>query len=162
MKCENCGKNEVAFVYRSSVNGRVEEKHLCAECARKLGYDRYLTGGGNFFMPNMFNSGFFGNSMLDRFLSGAALPSGRDIDKVAEAGLTLVDPETNSTPGIREYPLTLECRVLYSQKQDLTGIPEAIRKRSYPQDVDSSCPMANRDAHIAYIGEIVDAYLITE
>ena len=80
MKCENCGKNEVAFVYRSSVNGRVEEKHLCAECARKLGYDRYLTGGGNFFMPNMFNSGFFGNSMLDRFLSGAALPSGRDID----------------------------------------------------------------------------------
>ena len=52
--------------------------------------------------------------------------------------------------------------MLYSQKQDLTGIPEAIRKRSYPQDVDSSCPMANRDAHIAYIGEIVDAYLITE
>ena len=29
--------------------------------------------------------------------------SGRDIDKVAEAGLTLVDPETNSTPGIRVY-----------------------------------------------------------
>ena len=88
--------------------------------------------------------------------------SGRDIDKEKEARLTLVEPETNSTPGILEYPLTLECKVLYSQKQDLAGIPEAIRNRSYPQDVDSSCPMANRDAHIAYIGEIVDAYLITE
>ncbi len=88
--------------------------------------------------------------------------SGKDIDKAAEAKLTLVEPETNSTPGILEYPLTLECRVLYSQKQDLAGIPEEIRKRSYPQDVDSSCPLANRDAHIAYIGEIVDAYLMTE
>ena len=25
MKCENCGKNEVTFVYRSNVNGHVEE-----------------------------------------------------------------------------------------------------------------------------------------
>ena len=29
MKCENCGKNEVSFVYRSSINGRTEEHHLC-------------------------------------------------------------------------------------------------------------------------------------
>ena len=33
MKCENCGKNEVTFVYRSNVNGHVEEKHLCSDCA---------------------------------------------------------------------------------------------------------------------------------
>ena len=33
MKCENCGKNEVAFVYQSNVNGHVTEKHLCAGCA---------------------------------------------------------------------------------------------------------------------------------
>ena len=38
--------------------------------------------------------------------------SGRNIDKVKEAGLTLEDPEVNNTPGIREYPLTLECKVL--------------------------------------------------
>lgn len=29
MKCENCGKNEANFVYRSSINGRTEEYHLC-------------------------------------------------------------------------------------------------------------------------------------
>ena len=39
MKCENCGKNEVSFVYRSSINGRTEEHHLCQACAEKLGYD---------------------------------------------------------------------------------------------------------------------------
>ena len=38
MKCENCGKNEANFVYRSSINGRTEEHHLCQACAEKLGY----------------------------------------------------------------------------------------------------------------------------
>lgn len=86
--------------------------------------------------------------------------SGRDINKVKEAGLTLVEASTNGVPGVKEYPLTLECKVLYSQKQELTAIPKNIREKSYPQDVDGSYPMANRDAHTAYIGEIVDSYII--
>lgn len=86
--------------------------------------------------------------------------SGNNIDKAQEAHLTLEDPETNHTPGVKEYPLTLECKILYSQKQDISALPEAIQKRMYPQDVDGSFPMANRDAHTMYIGQIVDAYLI--
>lgn len=54
--------------------------------------------------------------------------SGRNIDKVQAAHLTLEDPEANHTPGIREYPLTLECRILYAQKQDLSLLPEHIVK----------------------------------
>ena len=42
MKCENCGKNEVSFVYRSSINGKTEEHHLCQACAEKLGYTQKL------------------------------------------------------------------------------------------------------------------------
>ena len=45
MKCENCGKNEVTFVYRSNVNGHVEEKHLCSDCAEKLGYTQRINAG---------------------------------------------------------------------------------------------------------------------
>lgn len=90
------------------------------------------------------------------------LRSGRDIDKVKEAGLTLSEPETNHTPGIREYPITLECRILYCQEQVLAGIPEDIRVKMYPQDVDWTNPMANRDAHTMYLGQIVDAYIIRE
>ena len=37
MKCQNCGKNEATFYYRSSINGRVMESHLCPQCARQLG-----------------------------------------------------------------------------------------------------------------------------
>ena len=40
------------------------------------------------------------------------LQSGRNIDKVKEAGLTLIDPQTNHTPAVAEYPMTLECKVL--------------------------------------------------
>ena len=85
--------------------------------------------------------------------------SGRTVDKAAAAGLTLEEPETNSVPGIREYPLTLECRVLYRQKQELDLYPEKALK-FYPQDVGSENTGANKDAHVMYIGEIVDAYII--
>lgn len=86
--------------------------------------------------------------------------SGRDIDKESEAHLTLVDAEIVNVPGVKEYPLTLECKVLYSQKQELEKLPDDIRKKMYPQDVDGTYPMANRDPHTAYIGEIVAAYII--
>ena len=82
--------------------------------------------------------------------------SGRDVDKENAAGLTLVDPEVIHTPGIREYPLTLECKVLYQQDQALDAIPEEIRDRFYSNGSDTG------DFHTAYIGQIVSAYIIKE
>ena len=88
--------------------------------------------------------------------------SGRDIDKVQEAGLTLVEPEAVSVPGIKEFPLTLECRVMYRQKQDLSALSDEINRKLYPRDIDGTAVGANRDAHVTYFGEIVDAYIIEE
>lgn len=42
-------------------------------------------------------------------ISKCGTVSGRDVDKIAANGLTLVDGEAVSVPGIKEYPLTLEC-----------------------------------------------------
>jgi len=86
--------------------------------------------------------------------------SGRDIDKAEAAGLVLEEPEVINTPGIAQYPLTLECRVLYSQRQNPSMLPFEIFKGMYPQDKDGSEPMANRDPHTEYIAQIVDAYII--
>lgn len=83
--------------------------------------------------------------------------SGRDADKIAEMNLTLVDSEIVGVPGILELPLTLECRVIYQQEQDLSRLPADILKRFYPEESDG-----NRDFHIAYYGEIVNAYLAEE
>ena len=86
--------------------------------------------------------------------------TGRDIDKLKDLGLTLVESDTVAAPAIRELPLTLECRVMYSQLQDKEAIQENIRKSMYPENVDSSNPMANRDYHVAYYGKILKAYII--
>ena len=88
--------------------------------------------------------------------------SGYDIDKAEKAGLTLVDAEVINTPGIAEYPMTIECKVLYSQDQELEKIPEDIREAMYPQDVPGTYYMANKDFHTMYVGEIVDAYIIRD
>jgi len=83
--------------------------------------------------------------------------SGRDIDKIKQVGLTPVRSEIISVPGIKEFPMTLECRVLYSQKQNPADLPVDIGDKFYPEDESGF-----RDAHIAYYGEIVDAYLIED
>ena len=88
--------------------------------------------------------------------------SGFNIDKAREAGLALEEAEVVRTPGIRQYPLTIECRVLYSQDQDLARIPEDICRSCYPKDVPGTNPMANRDCHTMYVGEIVAAYIIRD
>lgn len=83
--------------------------------------------------------------------------SGRDCDKIRDMGLTLEEPRQIGVPGIREFPLTLECKVIYRQPQDLNSLPADILKRFYQEDTNGF-----RDYHIAYYGEILDAYLIEE
>ena len=92
----------------------------------------------------------------------AGTKSGRNIDKIKEANLTLVDSDIISSPAIKELPITLECKVLYKQKQVLDNLPEEIVKRDYPQDVDGTAVGSNRDPHTACYGEIVAAYIIEE
>jgi len=86
--------------------------------------------------------------------------TGRDTDKVRELGLTLEEPRIVSAPGIKELPLTLECRVIYKHTQDKTAITRENCERFYPQDVPGTFHGANRDCHTAYCGEIVGAYII--
>ena len=88
--------------------------------------------------------------------------SGRDTDKIREAGLTLVDAEVISVPAVKEVPLTLECKVLYEQKQDLSELSEDIIRDFYPPNVSSRTTGANHDAHITFFGQIVAAYIIED
>lgn len=88
--------------------------------------------------------------------------SGRDLDKIKELGLHLVESDHVSVPGIQEFPLTLECNVIYKQKQDLTAIPAQILERYYPEVPGADFAGETRDFHYAYYGEIVGAYLIGE
>jgi flavin reductase (DIM6/NTAB) family NADH-FMN oxidoreductase RutF len=89
--------------------------------------------------------------------------TGRDTDKVKEMNLTLVDGETVSVPAIKELRLTLECKVIYRQKQERELLrPEGWADKLYPLDVDSSFHGANKDIHVAYYGKIEKAYVIED
>lgn len=94
-----------------------------------------------------------------KILNFCGTNSGRDVDKIKELGLTLISPQIISVPAIKELALTLECKVIYKQKQDENAVTEANRIKFYPQDVDSFFCGANRDYHTAYYGEVVSAYI---
>ena len=98
----------------------------------------------------------------NKILSFCGTKSGRDTDKVAELDLDLVESDIVNAPGIRQLPLTLECKVLCHQLQNTPELPDHIFNRYYPQGISSTVTGNNEDFHIAYYGEIVNAYLITD
>ncbi len=89
-------------------------------------------------------------------LSICGTKSGRDIDKFKELGLIPEEGESVSVPGIRQLPLTLECKVVYRQEQDKAAITEKNTLRYYPKN--DQFPQG--DYHTAYYGEITAAYII--
>lgn len=81
--------------------------------------------------------------------------SGRDIDKFAELGLETEEGMTVSVPGIRQLPLTLECKVIYKQDQDSTALHPDVVARYYKPGTRNE-----GDYHTMYFGEITAAYII--
>lgn len=81
--------------------------------------------------------------------------SGRDMDKFQELGLEAEPGMTVSVPGIRQLPLTLECKVLYQQDQDAKAIDTAVLDRYYTKGTRN-----DGDYHTVYVGEITAAYII--
>ena len=93
---------------------------------------------------------------IDKSILGVCgTKSGRDMDKIAQLGLTLEEGETVSVPAIKELPLTLECKVIYKQDQDPGAIDPADDARFYAKGT------ANEgDYHTAFYGQITAAYIV--
>ena len=90
-----------------------------------------------------------------RILGFCGSKSGRDVDKIKELGLTLEEPSDISVPGIKELPLTLECKVLYKQDQVMSQLRDDLLDRYYDRN-------DLGDYHTAYYAEIVNAYIIED
>ena len=81
--------------------------------------------------------------------------SGRDMDKLAKAGVHLVEAVIVRPPAIKELPLTLECRVVFSQLQPIKEISPRFSK-FYVENT------AHSEPHVAYYGEILKSYIIED
>ncbi len=81
--------------------------------------------------------------------------SGRDVDKIRQLDLTTVPGQTVSVPAIAQLPLTLECKVIYKQDQDLSALNPPDREHFYKTGTPNE-----GDFHTAYYGEITAAYIL--
>ena len=124
MKCENCGKNEVTFVCRSEINGRVTQRHLCGACAEALG----LTADfGSVLFRDVFRGGWPETAGLERlFARSAGLLTEED-----------AAPQfVRQMPAEREEELldAAECRRIREQRQRNAlerALQEAVRREDY-------------------------------
>ena len=88
---------------------------------------------------------FFGEEYR-KVLQVCGSKSGRDMDKVKECNLTVKTAECGA-PYFEEAELVLVCRKRYCQEMDANQMPEDIKEKWYP----------NKDYHVMYISEIVEA-----
>ena len=102
----------------------------------------------------VFNIAIGAGEQAKKILGVCGSKSGRDMDKVKECGLTLVDGEVTGVPAIEEFPLTLECKVVFKELKDPMAMTAANREQFYPETD------GKRDNHIIYEGEIVAAYQV--
>lgn len=77
-------------------------------------------------------------------LSLLGTKSGRDGDKIAEAGITPIASNCIAAPGYAEADLILECHKIYWQDFDPTHFIDPKIDKNYPQ----------KDYHRVYYGEI--------
>lgn len=92
-----------------------------------------------------------------KVLAFCGTKSGRDTDKLQECALTPVEAEKINVPALKEFPLTLECRVIYREDEKPELMDAEILARQYPASADGL-----RDLHTVYYGEIVSAYILEE
>ena len=80
-------------------------------------------------------------------LSFLGTRSGRDCEKVADSGLTLMAAETVSAPVFAEAEIALECKKIYANDLNPAHFLDPFIDKHYP----------NKDFHRIYYGEIVCA-----
>ena len=98
-----------------------------------------------------------------QILKVAGRQTGRKVNKVAELGLTAIESDVVGAPAFAECPLTLECKVMYTQLLNPEAIPTSVMEAFYPADVtDPDAAGANAFLHMAYYGEIVASYIVEE
>ena len=157
MKCENCGKNEVSFVFRSNVNGRVTEHHFCGECAEKLGYTQKLAAHSRRMMEGMRGAfdGFFGGfpGLMDGFFAPArSLPGfggffGEDLfddffQDMPALGTRQEQPVIETE--WREEPVKQEEQSRFARKRELNKLRSEMKRAVHEENFERAAELRDQ------------------
>lgn len=95
------------------------------------------------------------NPHIRNILKICGTTSGRTTNKIQTTGIHLHDSKHIVTPGIKELPLTIECKIIYKKMQDAFVMPEDVLQHYYPNYKNEP-----EDVHTVYYGEVVASYII--
>ena len=138
MKCENCGRNEANFVYRSSINGRTEEYHLCQACAEKLGYTRRFFDQRPSVMVSFFGNNSFFSSMPS--LMGRMLESPFDdfFDEMPAIGAAPVQEVQKER---KDNLMSCEDQSRFSYLRQMNALKHAQKKAIHEEDFERAAEL---------------------
>lgn len=121
--------------------GVIWNKNVATVYIRPQRYTKEFVDANDTFSLTLFGEGY------RDALTVCGRKSGRDCDKVSEAGLT---PNFDyAAPTFAEGELVLICKKLYAQELTPESFLDPDIEKNYP----------NRDYHTMYIGEILEAYI---
>ncbi len=128
MMCQNCGSRTATTHIKQLINGELKERHLCAECAAKLGY-------GNIFAGYGLNLGNFIGSFLgeQQPVSSAAMPQ---TVRCKCCGSTFSDIVSSGKVGCAECYQTFRDRLMpsiqriHGNTKHAGKVPRAASKRA--------------------------------
>lgn len=138
MKCENCGRNEANFIYRSNINGRVEEHYLCQACAEKLGYTRSFFDQRPSVMDSFFGNNSFFSSMPS--LMGRMLESPFDdfFDEMPAIGTVPVQEVQKER---KDNLMSCEDQSRFSYLRQMNALKHAQKKAIHEEDFERAAQL---------------------
>lgn len=137
MKCQNCGKYEANFHYRSSVNGQVTEQHLCQECAANMEGSVFartpneMVGGlspaQSFFSPEFMLGG---SSLWDNMTSGFfsdfwSAPQILMINPQAYRPSEMAAPNTST--GVQEKDIPVDAGDKFKKRREINRLRSEMK-----------------------------------
>ena len=138
MKCENCGRNEANFVYRSSINGRTEEHHLCQACAERLGYTQRFFDQRPSVMDSFFgNNSFFSSmpSLMGRMLESPFDDFFDEMPAIGAAPMQEVQKER------KDNLMSCEEQNRFSYLRQMNALKHALKKAIREEDFERAAQL---------------------
>jgi protein arginine kinase activator len=158
MLCQNCGKHEAEYHYKSNVNGTVTEQHLCSECAKKLGYSVPIFGGTDSFLGSFLSDFFGGSTGLKTMAPGITCPlcgsSASDISRSGKVGCAqcydtfsdMLTPYIKRIHGSTEHTgkIPSDAGAEIKSKRQLVQLREELKKAIENQEFEKAAELRDK------------------
>ena len=144
MKCEKCREKEATFFYSSNINGKKNERHLCADCAREEGFGSALDYDGGFgsFFDDMFSGfgDFFAPTrrLLSSFGSFGMSPRSIMAPVMPRVNIVIGEPETRTAQSAAETKIPSDAGTDVKSRRELAALKEQLAAAVESEDFEKA------------------------